>query len=507
MTFSFNLIDQPWIPVVRSNGKPDEVGLRELLLEAHNLRAVAGATPLLNAALMPVVLALLHRVFGPANRSQWKALWDAGAFPQEQLNQYFTAWYERFDLFHPEYPFFQVRDERLSPKSALYLAETIANSETLFDHRVEDNVAPLAPAQAALTLLAAQFFRLGGGITGTQTPNLIDGLHARGILFFANGKTLFETFMLNLVPYPSERPVPYTEKDKPCWEHDDPFQGRKPGKEILALAPKGHLDYLTWQTFHIQLFPELDDSGNVVVPLATVIPVARPDDNVRNPFKRYSRKSNEDSWQFLYFNSEKSLWRDYHSLLPTALSNVRPPFVVEWLSQLAEDEVLEGSPELQLTAVGMLADQAKPKFYRQEQMPLPVVVLQNADAVLQITKAIEDAEGAAKALLEALNTLAKHVLMRGGDRAPDSKDYRALVKQWNSLSLYWERLEPVFWEFLEIFSRDQTDALDHWSQVLEQTATNALDDAARSGGTSAPALKGQVVAERQLRYRLKKLFS
>ena len=65
MTFSFNLIEHPWIPVVYLDGTADEVGLRKLLQEAQHLRASACETPLMNAAVMPVILAILHRVFGP----------------------------------------------------------------------------------------------------------------------------------------------------------------------------------------------------------------------------------------------------------------------------------------------------------------------------------------------------------------------------------------------------------------------------------------------------------
>ena len=39
---SFNLLDEPWLPVVRLDGSADEMGLVLLLREAHMLRRIVG---------------------------------------------------------------------------------------------------------------------------------------------------------------------------------------------------------------------------------------------------------------------------------------------------------------------------------------------------------------------------------------------------------------------------------------------------------------------------------
>ena len=66
MTYSFNLIDEPWIPCLRPDGTTIALGLRETLLQAHELREIRGDTPLETAALHRLLLAILHRVFGPS---------------------------------------------------------------------------------------------------------------------------------------------------------------------------------------------------------------------------------------------------------------------------------------------------------------------------------------------------------------------------------------------------------------------------------------------------------
>ena len=74
MTASFDLISQPWIPCVRRDGTTAEFGLRDVLVQAHALRELGGESPLVTAALHRLLLAILHRVFGPDGYDAWYAL-------------------------------------------------------------------------------------------------------------------------------------------------------------------------------------------------------------------------------------------------------------------------------------------------------------------------------------------------------------------------------------------------------------------------------------------------
>ena len=56
--FSFNLIDEMWIPCIRTNdGQTVILSLRQTLAESHTLYDIAGDTPLQTAALY---LSLIH---------------------------------------------------------------------------------------------------------------------------------------------------------------------------------------------------------------------------------------------------------------------------------------------------------------------------------------------------------------------------------------------------------------------------------------------------------------
>ena len=498
MNYSFNLIDQPWIPCVTLADEYVELSLYDLLANAHQLREIACETPIMTASILPVTLALLHRIFGPEDTDAWEILWRQGAFPMSPISEYLDQWYERFDLFHPEYPFYQMRDERVQPKSVIHLIHSIGNTGTLFTH-VNDETAPeLSPAMAARYLLAAQKFRTAG-LSGLE-EKFTDSPLTRGVIFWATGNNVFELLVFNLTAYPSSlNAIPQTSQDTPIWEQSVPFATRN--------YPYGYLDYLTWPSNRIVLLPE-QIGDRTIVNRMTIAPGLQVSADVFSPHKRYTTREDKEgkiTWSFLYFNTDKALWRDYHSLISRSTSNVKPPMIINWLAELTA-YVLDDNHVVHLAAMGMLADQAKPIFYRQERLPLPANLLRDEYKVASITKATTKADEVCDKLIVAARALAEQLLMRGGDRKPDGNDITSMLSQWDVRSLYWSQLESPFWDFIIALSNDEEDALDNWYQALRQAASSALIRASQMSGTSAPALHGQVAAERKLKAGIRKIF-
>ena len=321
---------------------------------------------------------------------------------------YFAQWRERFDLFHPQRPFYQAIENRVEPKSVIHLVHAMGNTGTLFTHANDSAGIELSAAAAARQLIAARQFRTAGlgPSIDRRRVSFKDNTYARGVIFWARGSMLFETLLLNLVVYPADQTMPHTGRDAPAWEMDDPFGQRE--------VPHGYLDYLTWSNNRIQLIPEMA-GGSVKVREAIVAPALNLGQDVRSPQKRFVQreKKGEITYSFLYFNTEKALWRDYDSLLKRDGKKVSPPAVVEWLSNLTEWGFLESDHPVQLMATGMLAEQAKPIFYRQEIMPLPLELLRDDDHVRDIAEAVKQAKDIAVKLRNALNILAENVLKRG----------------------------------------------------------------------------------------------
>lgn len=118
----FNLIEEPWIPVLR-NGKVEEVGIREALVNAHTITRIETPFPLEEAALHRLLLAVLYRALPPVE-GKYDALdlLDGGEFDRGSLEGYLEQYQDRFYLFHDTAPFLQIPDlpqEDLLPWSKL----------------------------------------------------------------------------------------------------------------------------------------------------------------------------------------------------------------------------------------------------------------------------------------------------------------------------------------------------------------------------------------------------
>src|SRR6266508_3593688 len=99
MMVPFNLIAERWIPCRTADGRSEELSLRDTLVRAHDLRELWDSSPLVTVALLRLLLAVLHRCFGPGNREAWRALWSAGRLDAARLDAYFDGHRDCFELF------------------------------------------------------------------------------------------------------------------------------------------------------------------------------------------------------------------------------------------------------------------------------------------------------------------------------------------------------------------------------------------------------------------------
>lgn len=194
MTYSYNLIDKPWIPCAQMDGRVAELNLRETLEKAHELRGVQGASPLETASLYRLLLAVLHSAFrGPSNKNEWAKLWDAKQFDMSRFDKYFKQWHSSFDLFDKERPFYQVKinkDGRQKISNDVLPDVASGANSTLFSHSIDENNIILTASKAARTLLVMQTFSVAGG-WGMAPRKSSDAPWGRGIIFLVEDDSLF----------------------------------------------------------------------------------------------------------------------------------------------------------------------------------------------------------------------------------------------------------------------------------------------------------------------------
>ncbi|MEU7754285.1 type I-E CRISPR-associated protein Cse1/CasA [Micromonospora sp. NPDC049171] len=266
---SFNLVDEPWIPVL-VGGRPHTLSLFDALSRAHEVDSLATANPLETVGALRQVLlpAYLDACGIPDSEGEWMQRWRAGRLPAGTIKEYLNDNRHRLDLFGRR-PFGQVPGLRTGkdedkPVSLLIAATATGNNVPLFTPRTEANPPTLTPAQAARALLATQCWdtaAIKSGAAddpqakgGKTTGNPTGPCGALGVTV-PIGRNLAETLVLNS---PVVRQPP--PNDVPQWRRERAMTG---AWEVRGAT--GLLDLLTWQSRRVRLIPEPTSTGEVVV--------------------------------------------------------------------------------------------------------------------------------------------------------------------------------------------------------------------------------------------------
>jgi CRISPR system Cascade subunit CasA len=495
MSYSFNLVDQPFIPCLMRGGGQVELGLQDTLLRAPDIREIRDGSPLVTIALHRLLLAVLHRNFGPASLKDWKRLWQAGRWDEATLAAYFRRWRDRFDLFDGARPFYQTagfRAKKLSTANRLAHEQASGNNATLFDHTTDDNPPALTPAQAVRLVIAQQAFGLGGG--HSDTGSLHHAPLVQGAVVFPQGHSLFETLMLNLLCYSDQEPMP-ADADAPVWEREDGPPHERP------TAPAGYLDYLTWQSRTLMLHPEEEDGRSVVRSVSYAQGRQFEAPGVFDPMMAYC-KDEKQGWRPLRLSEHKELWRDSAALFQLdATGQHKRPDCFNWLARLVEGGVLTAAQRLDFAVFGLCSDRAKVNFWRHDRMPLPLAYLNDEMLVASLQQALTRAEEVAKVLRKCVWDMATLVL------SPDKKSVDAdrvqdVVDSLAPDRLYWSRLEIPFRRFLVGLAEEpdhQEQAVANWVRLeLCRQARQAFEQTAGAWDHSARLLRAVTCSRRQL---------
>jgi CRISPR system Cascade subunit CasA len=252
---SFNLLDEPWIPVIGIDGGYEHVGLLELFNRGRELRSIWSADALETLALHRLAIAVtLAALTAPTETGSVRVdltareldAIDERGLPVDRILPYLERWRQRFWLFGRE-GFWQLGATDRSPVARLDPLRAVGSQAAFFDHHDDQRPDRLDPAAAARQLAVGQTFAVGAG-RGPQGRAFQNGLIGKQALIAVPvGEHVAATLSSCLVAYDAQRQP----DDAPVWERTR--EQRRLRLDVARHLPAGLLDTLTWEARAVEL--------------------------------------------------------------------------------------------------------------------------------------------------------------------------------------------------------------------------------------------------------------
>lgn len=337
MTESFNLLDQPWILTMLTDGSTSELSLREIFDGSHSVASIRGDSPLQDAAIYRLLLAIYwcaHREDLDLDPGEELDMvdWIPERLESAAENQaddtvldYLDRHADRFDLLDSEKPFMQVAGLHTSKNATADVRRIVPEFEDdYFTLRAGNGALSLAYAEAARWLVYIQAYDYSGIKSGAVGDPRVKG--GRGYPIGTGwtgaitatiilGSNLQETLALNTTDKALQ-----AEDDHPVWEREpDTSAQRIDPANKDGIYPKGPAEILTWQSRRVRLFPEDGVITQVLVSNGDRIPKANANvkDDPMTPYRFSKNKSTRDL--DVYYpkplEAQRTMWRSLEPLI------------------------------------------------------------------------------------------------------------------------------------------------------------------------------------------------
>ncbi|MHA7134699.1 type I-E CRISPR-associated protein Cse1/CasA [Oerskovia turbata] len=520
----FNLVDEPWVAVLDTEGAYAELSLLDVFRRADRISRLVGETPTQAFANLRLLLAVLHRaVDGPRDHKHWGRIrddWDGTVLAVEG---YLGEQRERFWLAHPTTPFMQVPDLRTAKGETFSLDRIICDglgSSAYLTTRLGAANEAISWAEAARWLVHAHAFDVSGIHTGAVGDPRVQGGRGYGIGtgwagqiggLHLVGENLRETLLLNLVAPAAvgllggpdaQRP------DLPVWERDPQTAapetwetGPAATKDQAYRQPTGPVDLYTWPTRRIRLVGDAQHVTAVINAQGDrATPHNRHDVEPLTAW-RYSepqtKLAGRDVYMPLRHDPTRSLWRGLGALLPNAemvSQDGKParrlqPAVLAWAARLRRAELIDD----RLVAVRAIGIEygSQDSIYGElvdDELTLPVALLADPTGTLP-AMAVEAATVAGRGVY-ALGLLAKNLaLAAGGSTETDGPHERAAEQGYAALDRPFRDWVATLTGGIDAAERE-TD----WHRTVDQELKRVAGSLLRDAGPAA--LVGRVAGGR-----------
>lgn len=504
----FDLLTEPWIRVRLKDNTVQEVSLTEALVSAQDYVDLAGEMPTQDAAVLRLLLAVLFTVFSRVNvkgepeplekRGQalrrWSELWQLGHFPAEPIRDYLEQWKDRFWLFHPTHPFWQVPTlcngiafggKKLNGERA-----ESGNKTPLFQNVSKTECEALSYAQAARWLIYQNGYDERGGRpkAGNKPRHGVGWLGQIGFVA-VKGKNLYETLLRNMA-FPTEQDA-LREEQQPCWEREQV----RAEQSVKIVMPKNQAELLTLQSRRILL------KRSETVPGVVGYEVLGGDYwDSENAFgeqmtlwSRTSKKNEKMTYKPQQHEAGKQLWREIPSMLDP---EGRKPGVLTWNQQLQSLRILSKKEQIVISMVGIRYDdqEASVKDVYTDQLAMQLAVLDELSRpwTVRINQEVERCEKAA----ESIGVLCKELKLAGGLDYNQVKGFKETQKVTeDARAQFYFAVDQPFRQWLQAIDPEQDDpdeAVQRWKAQASRIAEELGAKMVREAGNAA--LKGHRIA-------------
>ena len=499
---AWNVLHEPWIPVVATGGERRELGLLDALAQAHELADITDASPLVRFGIHRLLAAFLLDALQPETLDDLGDRLEAGRFDRAELERYADSCGPCFDLFDADRPFLQssanvTAGESPSPVSVLAQHLPSGSNPAHFHHGVEAQIA-LCPAACLRLLTTMAPFMTAGGAGNSPSINGIPPWYVQ----IADG-CLFGSLLLSICVLPSPQ---VASRGLPSWRSPEPVCKKQ------ARAPTSELECLTWRPRLVRLLPSGESGpcsylgqhpGELVreTVFSAGFKAENPEGLWRDPAAAY--RIADDAIRPVRPRESDVLWRDVGPF--TVLTEVdRPagkdrwydrPRVVSQFAELRRRGILERGRTLEIECCGIRTD-GKMKIFEwdADRLAIPPGCLENPSAGLQVQAAIEIVGDAQWALRSAV----KDVYPRGGAGNKSAFGRRCELAG----KVLWSTLRPDFdgWFLHEVSVQDQgdPDAPESlriaWAERVVRSGWHALSLAIDDLDANAESIKRQVAA-------------
>lgn len=506
----FNLLDEPWVRVMRPDCTVAEVSLTEALLNAHHYVNLAGEMPTQDAAVLRVLLALLFAVFARVDAegreaplakpkdaiARWRALWELGHFPEKPLRDYFVRWHDRFWLFDPDHPFFQVPDKAWKRKAAggerLGTAGNVVklngevfaggNKKRLFQSALGNG--GLTHSQAARWLIAlVAWDDTALKPTEKGLPSAKTGWLGQLGYIQVQGKTLFETLMLNLTLLQDGAQKWDTKvcpEDEylicPCWELEKP----RVGERVAIPQPKTPAALYTVQSRRIQLLRGL---GKVTGFVMLAGDSFQQEDQLGKLLREQmtlwydaSRTANAPACYVpMRHDESKQFWREFPSAFTQQEGRRgRQPGIVRWLAALQRCGALPQDRLMIFRVCALRYDHSASSTvcdFFCDQLGFHVRLLSKVNACIDVRTRVVEEIGLCEQVANAVGRLGHDLDMAAGTKE------KVPPKQMNNagkeaIAQFYFRVDRPFRQWLEVLdpAGDIDVAIDTWRTTARSIA-------------------------------------